>query len=323
VSTAGTLSPITARANALVANRRTQAEALGRCLTEDIADPDAFAATLRTGLAELRDPDYLEGQRRIAPGIGDLHGVRWPLIEAVKRGFREATHRERASGWLFVVDRLLREPKLEARWFAFGLLERLVADEPERTWQLLRRASREAGDWITVDSLAHPVGKGILNEPYRWAELEQLVFSPSRWERRLIGSTVATIPFIDHKRGRSPEIARHGLELIGELIGDDEADVQKSLAWALRSLAMVDLTVTTGFLISQAEIANRTSDGHRAWVLRDALPKIAPGDAELLRSRLNGIRRRTGAPATSRAAEAAARFGGGRPGTAMPEPPLT
>jgi 3-methyladenine DNA glycosylase AlkD len=322
MSTASTLSPVMAQADALVADRRADAEALGRSLVDDIADPDAFAATLRGGLAELCDPEYLDGQRRIAPGIGDLHGVRWPLIEAVKRGFREATRRERSSGWLFVVDRLLREPKLEARWFAFGLLERLVADEPERTWQLLRRASREAGDWITVDSLAHPVGKGILNEPYRWAELEQLVFSPSRWERRLVGSTIATIPFIDRMRGRAPEIARHGLELIGELIGDDEADVQKALAWALRSLTIVDLTATTAFLSAQADVAARTADGHRAWVVRDALAKIAPGDAELLRARLNGIRRRAGAPATSRAAEAAARFGGGRLGMPMPEPPL-
>ena len=109
---------------------------------------------------------------------------------------------ERTGGWLFIADRLLREEELEPRWFAFGLLERLIADDPERTWQLLRRAARDAADWITVDSLAHPVGKGILAESYRWAELKQLVYSPSRWERRLIGSTIATAPFIDHRLGR-------------------------------------------------------------------------------------------------------------------------
>src|SRR3954447_5596234 len=280
VPAAGGPSDVTARSTAFVEDHRARAEQIGRALADAVPDPETFAVELRRGLETLSDAAYLEGQHRVAPGIGDLHGVRWPLIEAIKRGFREATRGERTSGWLFVADRLLREEKLEAHWFAFGLLERLVADEPERTWQLLRRASRGAGDWITVDSLAHPVGKGILNEPYRWAELEQLVFSPSRWERRLVGSTIATIPFVDRKRGRSPEVARHGLDLIGELIGDDEADVQKSLAWALRSLAMVDLTATTAFLVSQTEIAARTSDGHRAWVLRDALPKIAQVDAE-------------------------------------------
>ena len=63
----------------------------------------------RSGLEGLADPEYLEGQRRIAPGIGAVIGVRWPLIEAVKRGFRDATKGERTSTWLFVADRLLRE----------------------------------------------------------------------------------------------------------------------------------------------------------------------------------------------------------------------
>ena len=163
---------------AFVAEHKPAAEELGRALAELTGDPEGFATALRRGLDRLADPEYLEGQRRVAPGIGAVVGVRWPLIEAVKRGFREATKHDRTSTWLFVADRLLREETLEPRWFAFGLLERTIADEAERTWQLVRRAAREAGDWITVDALAHVVGKGILNEEYRWAELEQLVYSP-------------------------------------------------------------------------------------------------------------------------------------------------
>jgi 3-methyladenine DNA glycosylase AlkD len=321
--TTATLSPVTERATALVAERRPIAEALGRDLAEHVNDPAAFAATLRDGLRGLSDPEYLEGQRRIAPGIGALLGVRWPLIEAVKRGFRESTRRERTGGWLFIADRLLREEELEQRWFAFGLLERLIADDPERTWQLVRRAAREAGDWITVDSLAHPVGKGILAEPYRWAELEQLVYSPSRWERRLIGSTIATTPFIDHRLGRQPDIARHGLDLIGQLLGDDEPDVQKALAWALRSLTLVDREAVAGFCELESVRAAEESDGYRAWVIRDALAKLDPAAAGPIRARLEGIRRRPGAPSTSAAADAAAWFGGGALGQPLPEPPLT
>src|SRR5262249_23560635 len=156
------------------------------------------------------------------------------------------------------------------------LMDRLVVDEPERTWQLIRRAAREADDWATVDALAHPAGKGILNEPYRWAELEQLVFSPRRWERRFVGSTVATIPFVDRKRGRTAEVAEHGIGLVRELIGDAEPDVQKALSWALRSMAMIDPAATTAFLNAEAETAAATDDGHRAWVIRDTLPKIDP-----------------------------------------------
>ena len=321
--TTATVSPITERAVAFVAARKPDAEDLGRRLADERDDPDRFAAVLSEGFASLADPEYHDGSHMVVPTMGPSHGVRWPLIQAVIRGFRDATKRERTSTWIFLADRLFREPEIEARWFAFALLDRLLADDPERTWQLLRRAAREAMDWATVDALAHPVGRGVLNEAYRWAELEQLVYSPSRWERRLVGSTIATIPHVDRRRGRDPEVARHGLALIGDLIGDAEPDVQKALAWALRSMAGVDLAATTAFLSAEAETAASTDDGHRAWVVRDALSKLDPDDADRIRTRLEGIRRRAGAPSTSRASEAAARFDDGRLGMPLPEPPLT
>jgi 3-methyladenine DNA glycosylase AlkD len=316
-------SPITQRAVEFVAARKPDAEALGTALAEHVGDPDAFAAALRTGLAALADPEYLEGMRSVVPGIGQVHGVRRPLLAAVARGFRHETRRDRPTSLLFIADRLFREPHLEARWFAFGLLERTLAADPERTWQLLRRAAREAGDWATVDDLAHPYGIGIATEPYRWAELEQLVYSPSRWERRLIGSTIATMTHGNRRTGRDPALVPTALALLEQLMGDAEPDVQKALAWAYRSLAQRDLAATTAALRGQADLAAEQGDGHRAWVIRDSLTKLAPDDADELRSRLAGIRKRTGAPSTSPAASAAARFGPLPDPITHPEPPLT
>jgi 3-methyladenine DNA glycosylase AlkD len=319
---AGPRSEVTARAVEFVAARRDRAETLGAALAELTAEPDAFASDLRSAFGELSDPEYVAGQQRVAPGIGAVHGVRWPLMAAVQRGFRNATRGDSATSLLFLADRLFHEPELEARWFAFGILEQTLADETERTWQLLRRAAREANDWITVDSLAHPYGKGILAEPYRWAELELLVYSPSRWERRLVGSTIATIPHVDHRLGRDAAVPRHALPLLGQLMGDAEPDVQKALAWAYRSMAQVDLDATTNALSAETERAVATQDGHRTWVIRDSLSKLDPAAAEQLRARLEGIRKRPRAPATSDAAATASQFGG-LPNPAMhPEPPL-
>ena len=323
---AGPTSAATRRAVALVAERRPRADELGGQLAALTDEPDTFAVALREGLVALADDEYRVGQQRIAPGIGPVHGVRWPLLAAIERGLRNGTRGQRTAPFLVVADRLFREPELEPRWVAFGLLERLVADDPERTWQLLRRAAREAGDWITVDSLAHPCGRGILLEPYRWAELEQLVYSSSRWERRLVGSTIATIPFIDHRRGREPAVAGRALPLIGQLMGDASPDVQKALAWALRSLVLVDIETTSRFCETQATRAKAEDDGHRAWVIRDTLDKLPSARAATIRETLTGIRRRAGAPATSDAAQTAARFSDGAPTfdpARFPEPPLT
>lgn len=292
-------SAITARAVAFVTAKKPEAERLGTSLAELTNDPDAFSRALAAGFAQLADPEYLEGERRIAPGLGPTYGVRWPLNAAVDRAFRKATRGDRPAGYLELADRLFSERELEPRWFAFGLLDRLLPVDPERAWQLLRRAAREAADWITVDSLAHPYGCGILLEPYRWAELEQLVYSPSEWERRLVGSTVATLPFVDRTRGRDRQVAIHGLGLIGDLLGDAEPNVQKALAWALRSLVLVDPAAVLAFVEREAARAARTDDGHRAWVLRDALDKLPPARTVEIKALLRPIRRRAGTPSTS------------------------
>jgi 3-methyladenine DNA glycosylase AlkD len=283
-----------------------------------------FATALRSTLVRLADPEYLEGQYRVAPGLGLVHGVRWPLLAAVARGFRTASKQDRATSLLFVADRLFREPELEARWFAFGLLERTLPADAERTWQLLRRAAREAADWITVDSLAHPYARGIAAEAYRWAELEQLIYSPSRWERRLVGSTIATMTHGNRRTGRAPEVMAHALPLLEQLVGDAAPDVQKALSWAYRSLAPIDQPATLAALRRQTDLAVAGDDGHRAWVIRDSLAKVADPDAAAdLRARLAGIRKRPGAPATSAAAALAAGFGGLPDPINHPEPPLT
>ncbi|OGO54458.1 MAG: hypothetical protein A2V85_05180 [Chloroflexi bacterium RBG_16_72_14] len=303
-------SATTERGRAIVAARRADALALGRRAGELVQDPGAVAAELRAGLERLADEEYLEGQRRVAPGIAPILGVRQPLLTAVTAGLRGATRRDSTATLLEVADRLLRQDLLELHWLAFPLLDRAITQDPERAWQLVRSEARRARDWITVDSLAHVAGRGILAEPYRWAELEQLVYSPWRWERRLVGSTIATIPYVDRTAGRTAEVARRGLAIVGDLIGDAEPDVQKALSWALRSLTLVDAREASAFLRDEAATAVRTNDGHRAWVVRDALEKLPIETADGIRAAVAGIRKRPGAPSTSRAADAAAAFVG-------------
>ena len=312
-----------AYAAAVLARHEGRAVELGSALADSIHDPSAFATNLASAFRELADPEYRDGQQWVAPGIGPTHGVRTPLQVGLRRAFEKASRGASPSELLQVCDRLLREPEREARWFAISTLQRTLKSDPERTWQLLRRAAAEADDWITVDDLAHPYGKGILAEPYRWAELETLTVSPSRWERRLVGSTIATIPYLNRSLGRAPDVPAHGLPLLATLIGDAEPDVQKALSWAYRSMAIVDPAATAAALEREATIAAERDDGHRAWVIRDGVSKLKPEVASRIKERLAGLRRRATAPATSAASELASRFADMGLGRRMPEPPLT
>lgn len=302
------LGATTERSRAFVAAHLDDAVALGRRAGEAAQDAAEIARSLRDGLPAFGDREYLEGQRRVAPGIGELLGVRNPLLSAVSRGLRTATRRDRPDTLLDIADHLLREAPLELHWLAYGLIERSIAEAPERAWQLVRREAKAASDWITVDTLAHVASRGILAEPYRWAELEQLVYSPSRWERRLAGSTVATIPFADRTAGRTEAIARRGLAIVADLMGDASPDVQKALSWALRNLLAIDPEGVAAFLEREAAEAAGNNDGHRAWVIRDTFEKLPADTADRLRATLAGVRRRPHAPSTSRASAAAASF---------------
>ncbi len=323
-SAAATRAPsaTTRASHAFVATHIDAGRALGHRLADEVDDPGSFVAATRDGLAMLADPECLAGQRLVAPGIGPLLGVRMPLLESVYRALVHDLRGVRAARLLPVAEALAREPHRELRWLSCWLLGRIMPDEPEGAWQVLRRLAAEADDWISVDTLAATIGPGILREPFRWAELEQLVYSPGRWERRLVGSTVATIPFADRAAGRTPEVAARGLALVGLLIGDPEPDVQKALSWALRNLAAIDPAGVTGFCRREGERAAATADGNRAWVVRDALAKLAPADAAGIRALLAGVRRRPGAANTSAAAATAAAFlRAGREAGASPNPP--
>jgi 3-methyladenine DNA glycosylase AlkD len=293
------------------------ATALGERLAELIGDPDAFVEATRRGLEELADPAVVDGIHSIAPGLGTVLGVRLPLLEAAHKQLRRATKHASTAQILDVTDRLMREEAADVRWFGMWNLERLLATDPERTWQLMRRAAGEAGEWISVDTLAHPYGAGILREPRRWSELQLLVYSRSRWERRLVGSTIATLPHVKLAGARDRGVVTNGLSLIDQLIGDNEPDVQKALSWALRNLAELDPGTVVPYLEKGTATAHASGDGSRAWVIRDSLSKIPVATADRLRAQLDGIRRRPGAPSTSLAAQSAAEFA---PTGAAPRP---
>jgi 3-methyladenine DNA glycosylase AlkD len=300
------------------------ARALGHRLVEELDDPERFVADLERGLRSLADSDYRAAHAWMAPGIGEVIGVRGPLFAAVERELRAPLRAASPATAIYLADRLSRADLHEIKVFAHVPLRRSLAADPERSWQIIRRLMRRATDWVSVDSLADIVAQGILLEPYRWAELEQLVYSPHLWERRLVGSTIATLPFRVRTGARESLRSLPALALVGALIGDAEPDVQKALSWALRSWHRVDPEAVAGFLTAEASRAANESDGHRAWVLRDALslPGLPADLVARVRAPLHGIRRRGEAPSTSRAAQAASAFAGLPDAHALVEAPL-
>jgi 3-methyladenine DNA glycosylase AlkD len=305
-------SEATARAQAFVNERLPEARGLGESLAELIGYPDEFVIALREGLTRLADDAYAREQERVAPASGPVFGVRAPLIVATMRQVRPALKESSPAIALWLAERLTAENEREFVFFCHLALERSMTSDSERTWQLMRRLARRATDWIRVDTLAELFAKGILLEPVRWAELEQLIYSASTWERRLVGSTIARLPFEVPRQQRPKLVNIPALNVLGQLVGDAEPDVQKALSWALRSWLEVDGQGVREFIRFEAHRAVADEDGHRAWVLRDALtaPSLEAPFVKELRDLLATVRRKPGQPATSSAAHIARQFAG-------------
>jgi len=307
-----------------------RARASGRELAALVDDVDAFAERLERALGDLADDAYRAELERVVPGIEAAVGVRAPVLNALIAGLRPSLRSASASEALWIAERLSRSPLLEVRQVALAFLRRSLPEDPERTWQLLRRLGRGAREWVSVDSLGFLVAEGILLEPYRWSEIEQLVFAESPWERRLAASTVAELRSTARRLAArrvissplTPLEVRRGLGVVRSLIGDADPNVQKALSWALRELAPVDREQVTDFMRTEAERAAYEKDGNRAWVLRDALAKLDPADATAIRAQLEGIRRSVRAGSTSTASEIATGFGRLPDPRDLPEPPL-
>jgi 3-methyladenine DNA glycosylase AlkD len=245
--------------------------------------------------------------------VGTVIGVRTPLLQAIARGLRPAVRSASPAEALWLAERVAGATAFESRTIAVVLLRRSLPVDPERSWQLIRRMATGAASWVEVDTLARVTALGIVHESYRWAELGQFVYSPSRWERRLVGSTIASIPLELPSESRGGLAGSPALDLLGSLMGDPEPDVQKALSWTLRTWARVDPDGVASMLAAETGRAVSGDDGHRAWVIRDSLQALPAGSAAALRARLLGIRRRPGAPGTSAAGEAARAFAVSRP----------
>ena len=305
------MSEATASARSFITAHLAQARALGERLADLIDEPDAYLAALGEGLTALADEDYLAMVTRACPETPARYMVRGPLSDALSAPVKQALKEGSSMSALQLAHRLAAAEHRDLRLYAHEPLRRALPEDPEMSWQIMRRLGRAAGDWIATDSLADLWARGILAEAFRWAELEQLLYSQQIYERRLIPATLATLPHRVPKAEREqlrPEAVERALELVRQLMGDGEAMVQKALSWALREWTPVDRDAIATFLRAETAIAAEGRDGARAWVIRDTLAKQPPELQAELRGRLEGIRRDAKAPSTSIASRQAAAF---------------
>lgn len=275
--------------------------------------PAALAASAAAALPETAEAARLviEGLRSLgAPAAMDTAGsdrLADRHADELAEVLADAVADDPPAVVLDLADHLVRAGDPALAVVAAALLDRALPAQPVRAWQLLRAGTRGCRTAIAADALAVPAARGVLLEPYRWAELEQLVLSPSPWERRLAAGAVAVLAASEPEGAGDPELVRRGLALVADLLGDPDPEVREGLADALRALLAADPNRATAFVAAEAATATATADGNRAAVLRAVTPGLGTAGAPI-DAALTTLRADPSAPSTSRAAATAAAF---------------
>ena len=228
-------SEVTARAVAFVA-AHAAAEALGADLA-DLSTTPRVSPSARAGLAA--SPTRVP--RGPAAGRAGIGAARRPLAADRRRRTRLPQRDPRRSPVAPAVHRRSALPgPARARWFAFGLLEQTLATEPSApgSCSVARPARQATGSrstrWPTHTARASRRGLPLGRARAARVQPVALGTPPDRLDRRhdahLWTAGEAASP-------RSPSTLCRSSP---HLIGDAEPDVQKALAWAFRSLTVVD-----------------------------------------------------------------------------------
>ncbi|MDF1838341.1 MAG: DNA alkylation repair protein [Planctomycetota bacterium] len=169
-------------------------------------------------------------------GEGDIFlGLRVPQVRAVAKRFKALSLKD--------LDKFLASPIHEDRLFAVFVLVaqyQKAGDEDQATIvDFYLEHTGRINNWDIVDASAHKIlGHYLLERPRKI--LDQLVRSPSLWERRIaIFSTYTMIQAGDLSTT---------LKLAKKLLKDDQDLIHKATGWMLRELGKQDEDTLLDFL---------------------------------------------------------------------------
>ena len=307
-------SPVTERARALVAERTPEAVALGRDSGRPRPRPGR-ASPRRCAPASSGSPTRSTSRASVgsprASGRSSASASRCspPSAAASAAPLRH----DRATTLLDVADALLRERgRSSSHWL--GVRPPRAHDRRGAGAHLAARPRRASAQRGRLDHHRLARARRRPRHPRR-----ALPLGGARAARLLAVPLGAASRRLDDRdpparrpAGRTPAGGRsaRACAILADLIGDAEPDVQKALSWALRALAVVDLAGDRRVPAPRGGHGTR----HRRRPPRVGGPRhpreAAGATADELRATVDGIRRRPGAPSTSRAAAAAAAFTG-------------
>ena len=208
---------------------------------------------------------------------GKLNMVKTPVLNTIGKELGKLIAKE---DWKF--ERLLKLWRLsfenakrleygittgrEIRYVVINALGEISKKDYESAKKFVLIILNDLNDWETVDALALRVVVNLAkqNREEVFQLLNKWVASESKWIRRLAMATIA--PYIRAK----PNNAKLCLEVIEKLMQENDKDVKKAVAWALREISKKNAEAVYNFL----QKYGNSKDVSTRWIIREGSRKL-------------------------------------------------
>jgi 3-methyladenine DNA glycosylase AlkD len=227
---------------------------------------------------------YLAGMRMAVPGVGELYGVKVPVLrkmaDVVIRAYKndgEATRAIALDSW----GRGSREHQL----LALFILAKIKLEPAER-WELGVIFLPDVDNWESCDQLCAALfGEALAKDPGYMDVIEGWVEDENLWVRRAALVAPVYLRRAKYPEQVSRELNRRTLALCRSLLDDGEKYIRKAVDWSIRQAIRRNYDLGSEWMLAQA--AAKNSRIGRA-TLKLAAKKLTETDRKVFLARLVG-----------------------------------
>ena len=187
------------------------------------------------------------------------------------------------ENWKFVrLMELWKEGKRDEGLIVVSSLEKVSKKDYENTKQFVLNVLKDISHWEICDQLALRVivNLAVHNQKEIFSLKHKWIKSKNKWIRRLAVATITL--YIRAERTES----RTSLKLLDETMKEEDKDVKKAIAWALREITKKDPESVFEFLKKWVKV----EDKNTKWIIKDGMKKLSDKKREKLKTFIIGVK---------------------------------
>ena len=219
----------------------------------DAVEIESILEILKATFESLsQDESYQEGMQMAVPGVGEMYGVRVPLLRAMAKhvlktykGQNEKLETLARSSW--------KVGTREHRLVALYILEKVKMSPADR-WALGLDFLPAVDNWETCDVMCMSLqGIAMCQDPGYMKEVEGWIENENFWVRRAALVTTTRLRNARFDQDLKDELDQRTLAMCQALMYDGEKYIRKAVDWGVREVLRRNYEMGREWLMARAE----------------------------------------------------------------------